>query len=324
MIFLHRHFCIIGLAALAGIAPAGAAEQSYPTRPIRMVIGFPPGGAADIVARILGQRMAESTKQQVVIDNRPGAGSMIASEIGARAAKDGYTVVMITSSHAASAGLYKKLPFDPYADFTTVALVASASQAFVAHANFPARTVQELIDLAKAKPGGYDFASGGGGSTTHLAGELLNSMAKISLRHLPYKGAAPAMTAVIAGEVPLQFASLPGALPQVKAGRVRALAVTSPKRAPQLPDVPSIGETVPGYEATNWYGVVGPAGIPPAVVEKLNRDLMQALRAPDVSELISRQGADPTGSTPGEFKSYLKSEIEKWTNVIRAAGIKPE
>ena len=320
----HSHYCIIGLAALAGIASAGAAEQSYPTRPIRMVIGFPPGGAADIVARILGQRMSESTKQQVVIDNRAGAGSMIASEIGARAAPDGYTVVMITSSHAASAGLYKKLPFDPYRDFTTVALVASASQAFVVNANFPARTVQELIDLAKAKPGGYDFASGGGGSTTHLAGELLNSMAKISLRHLPYKGAGPAMTAVIAGEVPLQFASLPGALPQVKAGRVRALAVTAPKRASQLPDVPAMSETVPGYEATNWYGVVGPSGMPPAVVEKLNRELMQALRAPDISDLITRQGADPKGSTPGEFQSYLKSEIEKWTNVIRAAGIRPE
>lgn len=324
MIASVRHCCIVGFVTLAAVIPSHAAEQAYPTRPVRMVVGFPPGGAADIVARILGQRVAESTKQQVVIDNRPGAGSMIASEIGAKAARDGYTVVMITSSHAASAGLYKKLPFDPYADFTTVALVASAAQAFVVNANFPARTVQELIDLAKAKPGGYDFASGGGGSTTHLAGELLNSMAKITLRHLPYKGAAPAMTAVIAGEVPLQFASLPGALPQVKAGRVRALAVTSPKRAPQLPEVPAMAETVPGYEATNWYGVVGPAGLPAGVVEKLNRELMQALRAPDVSESISRQGADPTGSTPAQFRDYLKAEIAKWTSVIKAAGIRPE
>lgn len=310
---------------LSAICTAPLHAQQYPVRPIRMVVGFPPGGAADILARIVGARMAESMRQQVVVDNRTGAGSAIASEIGARAAPDGYTLVMVTSSHAANAGLHKKLPFDPVNDFSTIALVASASQVLIANGSFPAKNIAELVELAKARPGQIDYASGGTGSTTHLAGELLSRMANISLRHLPYKGAAPALTAVIGGEVPMQFASVPGGLPQIRAGRVKALAVTSVKRATQLPDTPTIAESgYPGYEAANWYGVVGPAGLPRAIVERLNAELLRALRMPETSDSITRQGADPTGSSSQEFQTYLKSEIVKWTNVIRAAGIRPE
>ncbi len=314
------------IALLAGaVCTLPLHAQSYPARPIRMVVGFPPGGAADILARIVGARMAENMRQQVVVDNRTGAGSAIASEIGARAAPDGYTLVMISSSHAANAGLHKKLPFDPVNDFTSIALVASASQVLIANVSFPAKNIPELVELAKAKPGQIDYASGGTGSTTHLAGELLSRMANISLRHLPYKGAAPALTAVIGGEVPMQFASVPGGLPQIRAGRVKAIAVTSVKRATQLPDTPTIAESgYPGYEAANWYGVVGPAAMPRAIVERLNAELLRALRTPEATESIVRQGADPTGSTPQAFQTYLKSEIVKWTNVIRAAGIRPE
>ena len=324
---MRRSPCIAAVVCLVSgcVIPPVLHAQQYPARPIRMVVGFPPGGAADLVARILGQKMAESMRQQVVIDNRTGAGSAIASEIGARSTPDGYTVVMITSSHASNAGLYKKLAFDPLNDFSTIALVASASQVLIANAAFPAKNISELIELAKARPGQIDYASGGTGSTTHLAGELLGKMANISIRHLPYKGAAPAMTAVIGGEVPLQFSSLPGALQQIRAGRVKALAVTSLKRAAQLPDAPTIAESgVAGYEASNWYGVVGPAGLSRAVVERLNGELLRALHSPDASDSISRQGADPTGNSPREFQAYLKAEIVKWTNLIRAANIRVE
>lgn len=317
-------FCVLIIAAVCAV-PASLSAQPYPARPIRMVVGFPPGGAADILARITGAKLADSMRQQVVVDNRTGAGSAIASEIGARATPDGYTLVMISSSHAANAGLHKKLPFDPVNDFSTIALVASASQVLIANMAFPAKSITELVELAKARPGQIDYASGGTGSTTHLAGELLSRVANISLRHLPYKGAAPALTAVIGGEVPMQFASVPGGLPQIRAGRVKPLGVTSLKRATQLPDTPTIAESgYPGYEAANWYGVIGPAGLPRAIVERLNAELLRALRSPDVAESIVRQGADPTGSTPQAFQAYLRAEIVKWTNVIRASGIRPE
>ncbi len=318
-------FAIVPLLAVAASVLPVTWAQVYPTKPIRMIVGFPVGGAVDIIGRIIGQNVGESVKQQIVVDNRAGAGSVIASDLTAKAAPDGYTVLLIAASHAVNVGFHKKLPYDPVKDFAAVVLVASAPNVLVAHPSLPVKTVTELIEMARAKPGQLDFASGGRGSLTHLAGELLKLMANISLTHVPYKGAAPALTDVISGQMQLLFSSLPAALAQIKAGRVRAIAVTSIKRSGAAPEVPTVAESgLAGYEATNWYGMLAPAATPRQIVGKLNAEILQALHNPDVAQAISRQGADPLGSTPGDFEIYLKSEIAKWTKVIRAAGLHPD
>ncbi len=318
-------FAIVPLLTVAASILPATAAQVYPTKPIRMLVGFPPGGAADIMARIVGQKLAESFQQQIVVDNRPGAGSAIASEMTARAAPDGYTLLMIGASHAVNAGLHKKLPYDPVKDFAAVIRVASAPVVLVANPSLPAQSVSELIEMARAKPGQLNFASGGSGSVTHLSGELLKLMANINLTHVPYKGGSLALADVISGQMPLLFFSLPGALPQIKAGRVKAIAVTSTKRSIAAPEIPTIAESgVAGYEATSWSGVLAPAATPKEIVGKLNAEILRALRSADVADAITRQGADPVGSTPGEFETYLKSEVAKWTKVIRDAGLRPD
>ena len=314
-----------GLNALFLTLVAGAPvawAQEYPTKPVRIVVGFAAGGVTDIMARIMGQKLGESWRQQFVIDNRPGAGSGIASEIAAKAPPDGYTLLMIGTSFAINVGLYKKLPYDPVKDFAGVILVSAAPQALIANLALPAKSVAELIDLARAKPGQINFASSGSGSTSHLAGELLKSMANISLTHIPYKGGSAVMMAdVISGRIELLFLSLPGALPQIKAGRVRALAVTSTKRSGAAPEVPTLAESgLLGYEATSWNGLLAPAATPKAIINKLNAEITRALRNPEVIDLITRQGADPLGSTPGEFDSYVKAEITKWKKLVIASG----
>jgi len=315
----------IALALFVAGAQTPAWGQDYPSRPIRLLVGFPPNGAADIVARVLARPLSERFRQQVVIDNRPGAGSVLASEIVAKAAPDGHTLVMISSSHAASAGLYKTLPYDPVKDFAPVILVASSAQAFVANASFPGKSVADVIALAREKPGQLNFGSGGNGSTTHLAGELLNRMANIRLTHVPYKGAAPALAAVLAGEIQLVFSSLPGALGQIRAGKVKGIAVTSVTRARSAPDIPTIAESgVPGYEATNWFGILAPRATPRAIVALLNAEVSRLLSVAEVADSITRQGADPLGSTPSEFEGYLKTEIDKWTKLIREANLRVE
>lgn len=321
--------CMTRRAALAvmlivvavSFAPAASA-QSYPTKPVRIVVGFSVGGVTDIMARIVAQKLGESFAQQFVVDNRPGAGTGIASEIVAKAAPDGYTLLMMGASFAVNAGIAKKLPFDPLKDFAGVALVASSPQVLVANLALPVKSVSDLIELARAKPGQLNFASSGSGSTSHLAGELLNLMAKINLTHVPYRGgSAVMMTDVIAGRMQLLFLSLPGALPQIKAGRVRGVAVTSTKRSAAAPDVPTFAESgVAGYEAASWNGVLAPAATPKLIVGKLNGEILRALRAPDVIDALSRQGADPLGSTPVEFENYLKAEIAKWKKLISASG----
>lgn len=301
-----------------------ASESAYPSKPIRMIVGFPPGGAVDILARIVGQKLTDAWGQQVVLDNRPGAGSTIAGEITAAAIPDGYTVLMITSSHAVSAGLYAKLNYHSVNSFAPVSLVATAPQLLSANLSLPARSIRELVSLAKASPGKLNFGSGGSGSTTHLAGELFKSMAGIDIVHIPYKGAALALTDVIGGQIQLAFTSLPGALPQVTAQRVKALAVTSAKRSPSLPEVPTIAESgFPGYEATNWYGILVPAGTPKEIINKLHAQVVKILQTPEVAAAITRQGAEPEVSSPQAFGAHLKSEIAKWTKVIREAGIRP-
>ena len=314
------------LAVTLTVSAAGFAQvasaQSYPTKPVRIVVGFAVGGVTDIMARIVAQKLGDSLAQQFVVDNRPGADTAIASEIVAKAAPDGYTLLMMGASYAVNAGIAKKLAFDPIKDFAGVALVATSPQVLVANLALPVKSVSDLVELARAKPGQLNFASSGSGSTSHLAGELLNLMAKINLTHVPYRGGSSVMMAdVISGRMQLLFLSLPGALPQIKAGRVKGIAVTSTKRSAAAPDVPTFAESgVAGYEATSWNGVLAPAATPTLVVGKLNGEILRALRAPDVVDAMSRQGADPLGSTPAEFENYLKAEIAKWKKLISVSG----
>jgi tripartite-type tricarboxylate transporter receptor subunit TctC len=310
---------------MATVSPATWA-QVYPARPIRLIVGFPPGGAVDIIARIVGQKLGDTFRQQIVIDNRTGAAGNIAADLAAKAVPDGYTLFMQDiPTHSINASLYRKLPYDPVKDFAAVTLVASAPIVLVVNPSLPANSLGELINLARAKPGQLNFASGGTGSSTHLTGELLKMMANIDIRHVPYKGGPLAMTDVISGQMQLLFFSLPGALPQIKAGRVRAIAVSSSNRSGAAPDIPTIAESgFPAFEAGQRYGVLAPAATPRQIVDKLNAEIRQGLQSPEVIQAITKQGLDPLGSTRAEFESYLKTEIEKWGKVIRAIDVRSE
>lgn len=301
---------------------AGAAEVTYPTKPIRVIIGFPPAGAADIFARLVGQKLAETWGQPVVIDNRPGAGSTIGSEIAANATPDGHTLMAVSASYATSAGLYKKLNYHPINSFAPITMIVSNANLLLAHPSVPAKSAQELVAMAKANPGKLTMGSAGTGSITHLAGELFANMAAIKVTHVPYKGGGPNLTGLLVGEIQITVASVPASLGHVKAGRVKALGLTSVKRSAVLPEVPTIAESgVPGYEAKNWYGILAPAGVPKPIVAKLNGQINEILRAPDLVEAIAKQGAEVEGGTPEEFRKYLQSEIAKWSKVIKDAGV---
>ena len=278
-----------------------------------------------MAARILAPRMSESLGQQIIVDNRPGAGSAIASEITAKAPPDGYTLVSIGSSHAVNAALYPKLPYAAAAGFNAIVLVATAPVAITANPAVPAKTLKEIITLAKARPGQLNYGSAGVNGINHLAAELLKHMANFDIKLVPYKGVAQALPAVIAGEVQLMFASMPGSIDQIRTGRIRAIAVTSAKRSNAAPDIPTVSESgVPGYEASSWFGTLAPAGTPQRIVMRLNREALKALQLREVQDALMRQGMDPTGSTPGEFDAYLRSEIAKWTRVVKEAGIKAD
>ena len=310
-------------ASAQATALAQPANAGYPTKPIRMLVGFPVGGGADVAARAIGPRMGEFLGQQIIVDNRPGAGSSIASEIAAKSTPDGYTLVSIGSSHAVNAALYPTLPYAPAAGFNAVVLVATAPVTITANMAVPAKNLKELIALAKARPGQLNYGSAGVNGINHLAAELLKRSANFDITLVPYKGVAQALPALIAGEIQLMFASLPGSIDQIRAGRIRAIAVTSAKRSNAAPDIPSVSESgVSGYEASSWFGILAPAGTPKAIVARLNTDAMKALRVREVNDLLVRQGMDPAGSTPAEFDAYLRSEIAKWTRVVREAGIK--
>ncbi len=284
------------------------------------------GGAADVVARTIGQKLGESFGQQIIIDNRTGAATIVASSIAAKAAPDGYTLFMQDiTTHAFNASLYKKLPFDPVKDFAAVTLVASTPQVLVCNPSLPIKSVGDLIEMARDKPGQLNLAFGGTGSGAHLAGELLKMMANIKLTHVPYKGGALAMTDLISGQVQLLFYSLPGAMPQIKAGKIRAVAVTSIKRAGAAPEIPTVAESgIAGYEVTTYIGLLAPAATPKRIVGKLNAEVLQALHSPDVAQAISRQGLDLLGSTQADFEKHLKSDLAKWSKVIRAADLHPD
>jgi tripartite-type tricarboxylate transporter receptor subunit TctC len=318
---MARLASFVFLAALA--ATAGA--QTYPTRAIRMLVGFPVGGGADVAARVLGPRMSEALGQQIIVDNRPGAGSAIASEIAAKAPPDGYTLVSIGSSHAVNAAMYPKLPYEPAAGFSGIVLIATSPVVITANPSVPAKSFKELVALARAKPGQLNYGSAGVNGINHLAAELLKRTAGIDITLVPYKGVAQSLPALMAGEVQLMFASLPGSIIQIKAGRIRAIAVTSAKRSVSAPDIPTVAESgVPGYEASSWFAMLAPAGTPRAIVNRLNAEAMKAIQSAEIQEKLLTQGMDPAGSTPAEIDAYLKADIAKWTRVVREAGIKPE
>jgi tripartite-type tricarboxylate transporter receptor subunit TctC len=308
-------------AILAVTLFASATAAVYPERPLRFVIPFPPGGGADNLARIVSQPAGEKLGQQVVIDNRAGAGGNIAAEVVAKAAPDGYTLLQGNVAHAISATLYRKLPYDVLKDFTPVTQLASIPFVLAVNPALNANSVKEFIALAKARPGQLNYASSGNGGPSHMAMELFKSMAGIEIRHVPYKGAAPAATDLIAGQVQASFFTVSAALPYTTSGRLKALAIASSRRTPLAPDLPTVGEAgLPGFEATTWFGVMVPRGTPAPVVGKLHSVFVAALNAPGVRERISNQGFEIVGSSPAEFSSYVRNEVPKWAKVVKFSG----
>ncbi len=315
----------LALAALPGGADAIA--QVYPSKPIRFVVPYPPGGSVDIAARALGQKLSEAWGQPVVVDNRAGAGGNIGADLVAKSPADGYTLLMgAVATHAINPTLYAKIPYDPVKDFTPVALVVQVPNILVVNPSVPAKSVKELIELARAKPGTLNFGSGSTGSTGHLAGELFNTMADVKMVHIPYKGAAPAMADLLAGQVQLMFDNLANALPNVKAGRLRALAVTTLTRSPAVPDLPTIAESgLPGFDLTTWFGVMVPAGTAPEIVAKLNAEIVRALATKDMHERLEKMGAEaPTNNTPERFAAFIRTEAAKYAKVVKESGAKVE
>jgi len=299
--------------------------QEYPAKPIRIIVGFPPGGATDLVARLLAPRLSEAFKQQIVVDNRPGANGVIATELAAKAAPDGYTMHLGTLAALVITPAISKVPYDPFTDFSPIGRAVSLQNIFIAHPTLPVRNIKELIALAKARPGTLNYASSGTGSTGHLSGELLKTMTGIRMTHIPYKGGGPAMTDLLGGHVELFVAIISTAVPQVKAGKARALAVTGDKRAAALPQVPTVAESgVKGYESTNWYCMLGPPGLPRPIVERWVKEMTAALTSADIKQALFDRGIDAAPNTPAEFGAYLKSETAKWTRVVKASGITPE
>ncbi len=311
------------VAATAFFSVQAVAADVYPSRPIRMIAANSAGGGLDVVSRAISPRLSQVFGQQIVVDNRAGAAGSVASEITAKSAPDGYTVLCGSiGGLAVNTNLYQGLQYDPLRDLTAVTYGTSGSNVLVVNTNVAAKSVQELIALAKAQPGKLSFGSSGAGNAGHLAGELFKAMAKIEMVHIPYKGGAPVMVDLIAGQVQLVFASAPTAVPQVKAGRIRGLAVTTAKRSLALPDLPTIAETgLPGYEADNWYGFVVRAGTPRAIVMKLNAEIGRALLSPEVKQILFAQGLEVAPGTPEAFGAYMKSEFEKWAKVIKDAKI---
>lgn len=318
---------ILKAIALLMLAGAGAAlAQQYPVKPIRMIIGFPPGGGTDIIGRIVAQRMSEGLKQQILPDNRGGASGQIAAELTAKAPPDGYTVMM---AHIAAMSilpsLYPKLPYDPVNDFASVSLVAISPNLVIVHPTLPVKSIKELIALAKARPGQIHYESSGLGTVQHLAGELFKLQAKVNLLHVPYKGAGPAIIDLVAGHVQLGFDVIPVAGPQVKAGKLRALGVTSAKRSALFPDLPTVTESgVADFDMSTWWGLVAPAAVNKDVIARLNVETLRALRLPDVKERIAAAGADVVGNSPEEFAAFIRNERAKYARIVKEANIKLE
>ena len=315
---------IVGIAAIGVAAPAAAQAPAYPTKPVRLVVPFPPGGATDIIARAVAQKLGETLGQSIVVDNRPGAGGNVGTELVAKAAPDGYTLEMGTvGTHAINASLYAKMPYDNVKDFAPIILVAGVPNVLEVTPSLPVNSVQELIAYAKANPGKLNFASSGNGTSIHLSGELFKVMAGVQMTHVPYKGSAPALQDLIGGNVQLMFDNLPPSLPQIKSGKLRAIAVTSAARAPALPDVPTIAESgLPGFEASSWFGLLAPAGTPPAIIAKINAEVATWLASPEGREKLAAIGANAAGGSPEDFARHIQAETAKWAKVVKESGAK--
>jgi tripartite-type tricarboxylate transporter receptor subunit TctC len=313
------------LAILAVLAAAPVAAQQYPAKTVRLIVPFPPGGGNDIVGRIVAQRLGESLGQQVIVDNRGGAGGTIGTDLAAKAPPDGYTLLINNISLAVNATLYPKLPYDTLKDLAPVSLVGRQPNLLVVHPSVPVKSVRDFLALAKAKPRQINYASGGVGTAGHLATELLMIMTKVELSHVPYKGLGPALIDLVGGHVQCAVSTLASALPQVKAGKLRALGVTTAKRSYFLPEVPTMDEAgVAGYEFSTWYGLLVPAGTPRAIIDRLNRETAKILGSAPLKEQFTAQGLEPSSSSPDEFGAYLKTEIGKWGKVVKQSGAKPE
>lgn len=323
-----KHLLTAMLSALlfaAATAPVGA--QDFPSRPLRIIVPYPPGGGTDRVARIIGEKLAEQMSQPVVIENRAGAGGVVGTEASARAAPDGYTMVLgSTATHAVNPSLYSKPGYDPIADFVAISPLATTPAILVVNASLQVSSLQELLAMLRApRPGvSMTFASAGAGSLQHMAGELFKSMTKADILHVPYKGAAPAMTDLLAGHVTMAFDTMPSAMPHVRAGKLKALGISSPKRVPSLPDVPAIAEFVPGYELITWYGLLAPRGVPAPIVERLNGEVRKALESRDVADKLTQAGLDPMWSGSAEFSAMVRADVPRMRQLIQASGAKAD
>jgi tripartite-type tricarboxylate transporter receptor subunit TctC len=318
----HRRFALL-LAAVALFVGASASAQQYPSGPIRIVVPFTPGGGTDILARLIAQKLSESWGQPVVVDNRPGAAGTVGTAFVAKAAGDGHTLLIVPAGYAGNPGLYKKLPYDHTRDLAPVSWLASGPLTLVVHPSLPAKSVKELIAFARARPGEINFGSSGAGTLPHLSAELFNSMSGIKMVHIPYKGAGAAVTDVMAGRVPVYFMNILQSVSLIKAGKLRALGVTTPERTPIAPEIPSIAEAgLKGYDMTNWYGLLAPATTPRDAIVKLNAEVVRILKLPELTGRLADDGMTVVASTPERFAEFLARETDKFTKVIEAAGIK--
>jgi tripartite-type tricarboxylate transporter receptor subunit TctC len=311
---------LLGAAVFSG---AATAQQDYPNKAVRIIVPFPAGGTTDILTRAISQKLSDEWKQPVVVDNRPGGGANIGAEQAVRSAPDGYTLFMASTIHSINASLYPAMTYDPVKDFTPITLVAETAQVLVIHPSVPANTLREFVALVKANPGKYNYSSAGNGSQPHLAAELFKTMTGTNLVHVPYKGGPPAMTDLIAGHVSASFATAPSAVPNVKSGKIKALGVSTTRRIPALPDVPTIAEAgVSGYEAIGYFGLVGPPGLPPSLVERINAAVVRILKDPAMAKYLSEQGAEAITSTPAEYAALIRDEVSKWGRVVKESGAK--
>jgi tripartite-type tricarboxylate transporter receptor subunit TctC len=311
---------VVLLLALAVAAPA--LSQQYPARAVRLIVASSPGSGVDIVSRIMAQKLSAGLGQQVLVDNRAGAGANLGAEIAAKSPPDGYTLFMGTPAHVINVSLYSGLNYDVIRDFAPVSLVSTGQYIVIVHPSVPARTAKQLIALAKAKPGALAFGSAGPGNSTHLAGELFNSMAGINMLHVPYKGSGPALVDLMSGQLQVMFANITAGLPHIRTQRVRALAVTGPKRTAQAPDLPTVAEAaLPGYSVTSFFGVLAPTGTPAAIIAKLNAEIVKAVQSGDVQASLANEGAEAIGSSPEEFAAYIRAEIPRWMLAVKMAGL---
>jgi len=316
--------CAAAIATLAALLYGAANAAAFPTKPLRLIVPFPPGGFNDQLARVLGQQLAQRWGQPVVVDNRPGGSTLLGTDLAARAAPDGHTLLVVSFAFAANPSLHERLPYDTLKDFTPVVLAAGTPNFLVVNRDLPVKSVKELIQAAKARPGKLDYASGGNGTSPHLCMELLKNMTGIDLVHVAYKGSAPAVTDLIGGQVQVMFDNAPNVLPYVKAGKMRALAVSTATRSPLMPELASLAESVPGFDVEVWFGIVAPAATPAEVVAQLNAEINRVLALPEVKGRFAEQGVRTIGGTPQQFGVYLNGEIARWAKVVKQAGVRIE